>query len=141
MSACGGSAFAGEMNEANEYGHPWEVVTCTDGMSPQEPDNIREKDIHYGVPAELMMELIGFFSNTISRVDGDRCPMYPTCSAYGMEAIRTHGAVIGIVMIADRLIHEANEMDTAPLVEVQGRNRYYDPLSNNDFWWNRRVQP
>ena len=38
-------------------------------------------------------------------------------------------------MTADRLIHEGNEMDYAPLVKVGDRYKFYDPVSNNDFWW------
>ena len=76
-----------------------------------------------------------FFIDYISRVDGDRCPMYPTCSSYSMNAMRKHGFLIGFVMTADRLIHESSEMDYAPLVKVGNRYRYSDPLSHNDYWW------
>jgi hypothetical protein len=71
----------------------------------------------------------------ISRVDGNRCPMYPTCSHYSIEAIEKHGFLIGIIMTCDRLIHESNEMDYAPLVEVGDTVKYADPVENNDFWW------
>jgi hypothetical protein len=42
---------------------------------------------------------------------------------------------MGIAMTADRLIHEGNEMDYAPLVKVGKSIRYYDPVSWNDYWW------
>jgi hypothetical protein len=71
----------------------------------------------------------------ISRVDGNRCSMYPTCSHYAIEAVEKHGLLIGIVMTCDRLIHESNEMDYSPLVEVGDSLRYADPVENNDFWW------
>jgi len=60
--------------------------------------------------------------------------MYPTCSAYSRLAVRKHGFFLGIMMTADRLIHEATEMEYAPLV-LADRLRYYDPVENNDFWW------
>ena len=72
----------------------------------------------------------------ISSVDGDRCPMHPTCSAYSLQVIKKHGFFIGFMMTADRLIHEGGEMDYAPLVKVGDRYKFYDPVSNNDFWWN-----
>ena len=78
---------------------------------------------------------IKFFRNVISPVDGDRCPMYPTCSEYGILALREHGPFLGFVMIADRLIHERDEIRYAPEIKVGNRWRYYDPLENNDFWW------
>lgn len=82
-------------------------------------------------PLEIFTNIYG----AISRVDGNRCPMYPTCSHYSLEAIGKHGLLIGIVMTFDRLIHESNEMDYAPLVEVGDAVRYADPVENNDFWW------
>jgi len=38
-------------------------------------------------------------------------------------------------MTADRLIHESNEMDYAPIINKGNKLRYLDPVSNNDFWW------
>ena len=77
---------------------------------------------------------IEFFQNVISPVDGDRCPMYPACSEYSIQALRKHGPFLGFLMIADRLVHEKDEMKYAPTVIVNGVRRYYDPVENNDFW-------
>ena len=82
--------------------------------------------------------LFRFFQEYISPVDGDRCPSYPTCSQYGQEAVRKHGVLIGLVMTFDRLIHESDETRRAPLIRVGESNRYYDPVENNDFWWNKQ---
>lgn len=81
--------------------------------------------------------VLRFFQEYISPVDGDRCPCYPTCSQYSVEAIRKHGVWIGMVMTFDRLIHESSEIRQAPLVKVYGSYRYYDPVENNDFWWDK----
>jgi hypothetical protein len=81
--------------------------------------------------------LIGIFREYISPVDGDRCPMYPTCSQYSLEAIRKHGVAIGFVMTFDRLMHESDEIRRAPQVKIYDSYRYYDPVENNDFWWNK----
>jgi hypothetical protein len=80
---------------------------------------------------------VRFFQGYISPVDGDRCPCYPTCSQYGLEAVRKHGAVIGLVMTFDRLMHESDEIRQAPMVKVYGSYRYFDPVENNDFWWDK----
>lgn len=85
--------------------------------------------------ARYPLNIVKRIYGAISRVDGNRCPMYPTCSHYSIEAIEKHGFLIGIIMTCDRLIHESNEMDYAPLVEVGDTVRYADPLENNDFWW------
>ena len=42
-----------------------------------------------------------------------------------------------MLLTVDRLIHEGNEMDTAPRVKVYDRFRYLDPVSNNDFCGNK----
>jgi uncharacterized protein len=80
---------------------------------------------------------IRFFQGYISPVDGDRCPCYPTCSQYGLEAVRKHGALMGLVMTSDRLIHESDEIRQVPLVKIYGSYRYFDPVENNDFWWGK----
>ncbi len=86
-------------------------------------------------PGYLLIQSVEIFRKYISPVDGDRCPMYPTCAAYSLQVIKKHGFFIGFVMTAGRLIHENNEMDDAPLIKVGNKCRFYDPVSNNDFWW------
>lgn len=102
--------------------------------------NIQKKDTekeNVSVSANLLIMGIKFFQEYISPIDGDRCNMYPTCSDYSVQAIKKHGALIGFVMTADRLIHESDEMNYAKLVKVGKRFRYYDPVENNDFWWHK----
>ena len=41
-------------------------------------------------------------------------------------------------MTTDRLIHENNEMDYAVIIKKGDRYRYFDPLSNNDYWWSSK---
>ncbi|MFB3924936.1 MAG: membrane protein insertion efficiency factor YidD [Syntrophales bacterium] len=90
--------------------------------------------------AGLVLEKgLAFFRDYISAVDGDRCSMYPTCSSYGVQAVQKHGFFIGLFMTADRLIHESNEMDYAPQVNINGRIRFFDPVEWNDFWWSPGV--
>ena len=88
-----------------------------------------------GIAAAPFLGMLWFYQKTVGPVVSGRCPMYPTCSQYSVEAIRKHGPVTGIVMTADRIIHELDEQDHAPLVRVGGRYRYADPVRNNDFWW------
>jgi len=79
--------------------------------------------------------LIGFYKKYIGPVDGSNCPSYPTCSQYSLNAIRKHGVLIGLIMTADRLMHEYDEIRIAPLVKVNDSRQAYDPVENNDFWW------
>ncbi len=80
--------------------------------------------------------ILRFYQATISRADGNRCPMYPSCSHYAARALEKHGPVIGWIMACDRLLR-CGRSDTrlAPGVRVQGRPLSFDPVEANDFWW------
>lgn len=76
-----------------------------------------------------------FYQEWISVVSRSPCRMDPSCSRYSLLAIQKHGAAIGIVMTADRLLHEADEQKIARVVRTAGQAFCLDPVSNNDFWW------
>ncbi|MDX2470266.1 MAG: membrane protein insertion efficiency factor YidD [SAR324 cluster bacterium] len=78
---------------------------------------------------------IRFFQVFISPLDGPRSPSYPTGSAYGLLAIKKQGAFWGILLTADRLFHEADQ-PLGPIINLYGHDRYFDPVSRNDFWLN-----
>jgi len=81
---------------------------------------------------------VRFFQRFISPVDGPRCRMYPTCSAYALQALDRHGPWLGTMLTVDRLLHEGSPKEHRHPVRVGGRQRYHDPLENNDFWLTRR---
>jgi putative membrane protein insertion efficiency factor len=89
------------------------------------------------IAATPFLWLIIFYQKVIGPVNSGRCPMYPTCSQYSVQAIKKHGPIVGIVMTADRLMHELDEQKYAPLIKVGNRHRFDDPVGNNDFWWYR----
>ena len=81
---------------------------------------------------------IEFYRNTISKSDGCRCPMYPSCSQYCMEAFRKHGLFMGWIMCSDRLMRcGRDEIKLSPHVLIQGEKLSFDPVNNNDFWWHQ----
>jgi putative membrane protein insertion efficiency factor len=47
--------------------------------------------------------LIRFYQLAISPFIGKCCRFYPSCSEYGIEAIKAHGALYGIWLTAKRL--------------------------------------
>jgi len=109
---------------------PWKF-----GNQPVPDSRVSQENETASLPARMALRGLRFFSEYISKVDGDRCPMYPTCASYSRQAIQKHGFFIGVVMTADRLIHETTEMEYAPMVKVGNSVRFYDPLSENNFWW------
>lgn len=85
------------------------------------------------LPAQWGLGLIRGFQVLLSPLDGPRSPSYPTGSAYGKDALQQHGLFWGVILTADRLLHEA-DVPLGPLVEQHGVLRFYDPLSRNDHW-------
>jgi len=79
--------------------------------------------------------MLSFYRTTLSAVDGDRCSMAPTCSLYSKQALEKHGALLGVLLTADRLLHEADEIPSAPALEIRGNTYYRDPLEANTYWW------
>ncbi|MET8699294.1 membrane protein insertion efficiency factor YidD [Kitasatospora sp. NPDC058032] len=52
----------------------------------------------------LLMGLIRVYQWTISPLLGPVCRYYPSCSHYGFEAVKTHGAVKGGALTAWRIL-------------------------------------
>jgi putative component of membrane protein insertase Oxa1/YidC/SpoIIIJ protein YidD len=79
---------------------------------------------------------VRLFRKYISVTDGNRCPMYPTCSQYCIESFRKNGIIMGWIMSCDRIMRcGGNEMDLSSPVWVNGEKHIHDPVSHNDFWW------
>ncbi|MBU0995636.1 MAG: membrane protein insertion efficiency factor YidD [Proteobacteria bacterium] len=70
----------------------------------------------------------------VSRVDGTRCPMRPTCSHYGFEAIRKHGFIRGWIMTCDRLLRcGRDELHLSSEVIIDGKKYCHDPVAQNEL--------
>jgi putative membrane protein insertion efficiency factor len=66
--------------------------------------------------------LIGFvrvWRAVISPLYGDVCKYYPSCSAYGLEALRVHGAIKGTYLMVNRIIR-CNPWSTGGIDPVPG---------------------
>lgn len=79
------------------------------------------------------------FEMTISKADGDRCPMYPSCSHYSRQAFERYNPIMAWILTADRLLRcGRDETRLSKPVIVQGRIRTKDTLADNTFWWSSR---
>ncbi len=68
-----------------------------------------------------------------THIDGPRCPMYPSCSAYANRIIREEG-VSGLLLFIDRLFYRefgrlSDRYMLAPR-RLSKSPRYYDPVSD-----------
>lgn len=83
--------------------------------------------------------LIDFYRGPLNHLSAVRyglCPMYPSCSKYGLQALAKHGELIGWAMACDRLMRCGRDtIHRVPKVRVGGAVLFFDPLENNDFWW------
>ena len=78
------------------------------------------------------------FQRVISRADGDRCPMAPSCSHYAATAFENHHPVTAWILTCDRLLRCGHdEVRLAPRVWIGGRSRALDPVAANTFWWRK----
>ncbi len=119
--------YCAALTEAQADFPPWDFVARERAIVDAAPE--------LSWPASLLNMGSLFFSKYVSPVDGDRCPMYPTCAAYSRQALRKHGFAGGVLLTVDRLLHEGDEMHRAPQIMIDGRFRFLDAISNNDFWW------
>jgi putative component of membrane protein insertase Oxa1/YidC/SpoIIIJ protein YidD len=55
------------------------------------------------------VKLIGFYQKYISDIRGGNCPMYPSCSQYGLEVFEEEGVVMGFQSVPDRLMRCGHE--------------------------------
>ncbi len=51
-----------------------------------------------------LIALIRFYQLALSPLMGQNCRFYPTCSAYGVEAIEKHGAIKGGYLTVRRIL-------------------------------------
>jgi len=53
---------------------------------------------------KLLVKLIRFYQKNISPYKAKCCRFQPTCSAYAIEAIETHGAFYGLLLAFYRIL-------------------------------------
>lgn len=53
---------------------------------------------------KIIIIVITFYQRHISAMKTTKCPYYPTCSSYGMEAVEKYGALRGGLMAFWRIL-------------------------------------
>lgn len=52
----------------------------------------------------IMIRMIRFYQKYLSPLKSTKCPYYPTCSQYSLEAIQKYGAVKGGLLALWRIL-------------------------------------
>lgn len=89
-------------------------------------------------PAEWTVR---FYRQQIGPAIGHRCSLYPSCSAYFLQASRAYG-LLGVPLIADRLVREPGVVSAGerPIL-TNGVLRHADPLSDHVRAASAEIKP
>ncbi|WP_386692311.1 MULTISPECIES: membrane protein insertion efficiency factor YidD [unclassified Lonepinella] len=58
----------------------------------------------HSIGEKVLIKLIRVYQIVLSPLIGPRCRFVPTCSCYGIEAIKTHGAIKGGWLTLKRIL-------------------------------------
>ena len=53
---------------------------------------------------KILIGTVRFYQKRISPYKGTKCPYFPTCSEYAIEALEKHGAIKGSILAGWRLL-------------------------------------
>ncbi len=53
---------------------------------------------------KLLIALIRFYQKYISPMKGTKCPYFPSCSQYAVEALEKHGVIKGSLLSVWRIL-------------------------------------
>jgi putative membrane protein insertion efficiency factor len=79
----------------------------------------------------LAMGAITFYRSFISPTQGGRCGFYPSCSTFGLQAVREHGPLQGVMMTTDRLTRCNLLKGPGPDYYLLPEGKLFDPVANN----------
>ncbi|UCD90301.1 MAG: membrane protein insertion efficiency factor YidD [Desulfobacterales bacterium] len=95
-----------------------------------------EKNLTTTEPDAVLVLPIQLYQKYLSKVDGNRCPMEPSCSTFCVTAIKKHGFLLGWIMCSDRLTRCGRDEEKISIpIWINNKKRIYDPVHHNDFWW------
>ena len=53
---------------------------------------------------KILITLIQFYRKFISPMKRTKCPYFPSCSEYGLEAVKKYGALKGSILMIYRIL-------------------------------------
>lgn len=83
----------------------------------------------------VMIGFVRLWRLAISPLYGDVCKFYPTCSAYGLQALRRHGAVRGVWLTVRRIARchpwSLGGFDPVPGSDLERVGQTHDHAANS----------
>ncbi|HLO24995.1 MAG TPA: membrane protein insertion efficiency factor YidD [Geobacteraceae bacterium] len=79
----------------------------------------------------VFLGLIDVYRNFVSPINGPRCGFYPSCSAFGRQAVSEYGPIRGVMMTGDRLTRCNIFKEPGPDYLLLPDGRLFDPVSAN----------
>lgn len=76
---------------------------CADPLNQRRHQATNARPEPLSVPARVLLGLIQLYRYTLSYFLGRSCRFAPSCSEYGLEAIRRHGAWRGGILTVRRI--------------------------------------
>jgi len=106
------------------------AVACPDPMkSPWETKGLLAQPRYETSFVKLpVIFTIRAYQKFISGISGLSCPMYPSCSRFGLTSVRKHGVFLGFLMMTDRLHRCGHDLFQYRKVLIEGRIKYFDPV-------------
>jgi hypothetical protein len=129
-------ALLGIACAADFQDEPWSVTPAAPIIATTPAE--RDAAAYTSVSRTVCFGWLAFYQHVLHVVTISHCPMHPSCSNYGIAAVSKHGAFRGVILTADRLLHESDEQHYAPIIRHNGRSLYFDPVERNDFLWRQR---
>lgn len=73
----------------------------------------------------ILVSMIQFYQKYISPLKRTKCPYYPSCSAYGLEAVKVHGTLKGGLLAVWRILrcNPFSKGGYDPVPEIKGKFR------------------
>lgn len=63
-----------------------------------------ERGLNIEIMKKLFIAVIKFYQKYLSPLKSTKCPYYPTCSQYGLEAVEKYGAFKGGILAFWRIL-------------------------------------
>ena len=108
------------------------IPTCRELDRADTPANDAAKE-RVGLLANTVWFGLRIYQVAISPADGANCTFYPSCSSYGIRAVRHFGPVLGGCMTTARLLRDHRD-PTYPVGSAGRRLYHYNPPTEDDWW-------